>query len=135
MVSRPCLTCGQSSAGTYCPEHGGSAQGIGTPHARGYDKAWYRLSRRARRLQPFCEDCGALADLTTDHKPEAWERRAEGKPIRLQDVAVVCRGCNTARGSSRPGSARASTHGGYASTAPARILAEAEFQSHNESSA
>ena len=69
--------------------------------ASGYDAAWTRLSSRARRLQPFCSDCGRLDDLTADHTPEAWQRKAAGLPIRLRDVDVVCRSCNTARGAAR----------------------------------
>lgn len=73
----------------------------GTRTARGYDNAWVRLSRQARRLQPFCLDCGSPYDLTADHSPEAWRRKAEGKAIRLTDIDVVCRPCNSARGAAR----------------------------------
>jgi 5-methylcytosine-specific restriction enzyme A len=59
------------------------------------------LSRRARRLQPFCTDCGSTEDLQTDHTPEAWKRKAAGKPLRLADVEVVCGPCNRARGAAR----------------------------------
>jgi 5-methylcytosine-specific restriction protein A len=87
---RPCIGCGLPTPLTRCPE------------CRGYDHAWDRLSRRARRLQPFCSDCGATEDLQTDHTPEAWARKAAGKPIRLQDIDVVCQDCNIARGAARP---------------------------------
>lgn len=73
----------------------------GSARARGYDAAWDRLSKRARRLSPLCEDCGTHDDLTTDHSPQAWERRAAGLPIRLRDVSVVCRRCNGERGPAR----------------------------------
>lgn len=73
----------------------------GTAAQRGYDAAWERLSRRARRLQPFCSDCGRTDTLTTDHSPQAWERRARGLAVRLEDVDVVCRQCNTERGAAR----------------------------------
>lgn len=69
--------------------------------ARGYGAAWQRLSKRARELQPFCLDCGAADDLTTDHTPEAWRRLQQGKTIRLKDIEVVCRRCNTDRGAAR----------------------------------
>ena len=78
-----------------------------SPRERGYDEAWRRLSARARRMQPWCSDCGRTDDLTTDHLPSAWERKAQGKPIRLEDVDVLCRPCNADAGSSRPGSSRA----------------------------
>ena len=106
---KPCLTCGDPSAASYCEEHQPATwqHRKGTARQRGYDAAWDRLSRRARRLSPLCEDCGTAENLTVDHQPSAWQRRAEGKPLRLCDVAVTCRDCNQARGSSRPGSQRA----------------------------
>src|SRR5690625_4902711 len=58
-------------------------------------------SQRARRLQPFCSDCGREDQLTADHSPAAWQRQAEGKPIRLEDIDVVCRRCNAERGPAR----------------------------------
>ena len=73
----------------------------GSAKERGYDAAWSRLSRRARRLQPFCSDCGREDQLTTDHSPRAWERRAAGLPVRLEDVDVVCAPCNAERGPAR----------------------------------
>lgn len=73
----------------------------GNRHERGYDNTWQRLSKRARQLQPFCLDCGATDDLTGDHTEEAWKRREAGKVIRLQDIEVVCRRCNSERGAAR----------------------------------
>lgn len=90
MTAKPCLDCGTPTASTRCTEH------------RGYDSAWERLSKKARRMQPWCEDCGSVENLTCDHSPEAWARKAAGKPIRLRDVAVVCMDCNNARGQARP---------------------------------
>lgn len=90
MTPRPCLDCGAPSASTRCTG------------CRGYDSEWERLSRKARKLQPFCSDCGATENLQADHSPEAWARRAAGKPIRLKDVDVVCGPCNTDRGQARP---------------------------------
>lgn len=52
-------------------------------------------------MQPFCLDCGATDDLQADHTPEAWARKAAGKAIRLQDIAVVCGRCNRDRGQAR----------------------------------
>ena len=73
----------------------------GPRRKRGYDWAWRKLSEKARRLQPFCTDCGTTRNLTVDHTPEAWRRRDAGKPIRLQDVDVVCDVCNALRGAAR----------------------------------
>lgn len=73
----------------------------GSSTARGYDQKWRKLSERARRLSPQCEDCGATGQLTTDHSAEAWRRREAGLVIRLRDVAVVCARCNAERGPAR----------------------------------
>lgn len=73
----------------------------GSSTARGYDYRWRKLSERARRLSPQCEDCGTEDDLTTDHSAEAWRRREAGLVIRLRDVAVVCSRCNAERGAAR----------------------------------
>lgn len=73
----------------------------GTARSRGYDARWTRLSKRARKLQPFCSDCGRTDRLTTDHSPEAWRRHEAGQTIRLEDVDVVCVWCNGDRGAAR----------------------------------
>lgn len=72
-----------------------------TTKERGYDARWQRLSKRARKLQPFCSDCGSPEDLTADHTIEAWRRYEQGKAIRLKDIDVVCRRCNSERGEAR----------------------------------
>src|SRR5690625_4069438 len=72
-----------------------------TTHERGYNERWNRLSRKARELQPFCSDCGTMDDLTADHTELAWQRFDAGKTIRLQDIDVVCRSCNSATGEAR----------------------------------
>ena len=109
MTWRPCITCGEVSPQRYCEEHAPSPTSLRltSPRERGYDAAWDALSRRARELQPWCLDCGREDRLTADHLPSAWERKRAGLSVRLQDVEVVCNECNVARGSSRPGSARA----------------------------
>jgi 5-methylcytosine-specific restriction protein A len=96
---RPCLVCGELADGPRCEVH--TVDRKPPAAARGYDAAWSRLSKRARRLQPFCSDCGSTEDLQADHSPEAWERKAEGLAIRLVDVDVVCGPCNRRRGAAR----------------------------------
>ena len=102
---RPCLDCGEPAEDARCPEHTVTHRAEARPpevkastRARGYGTAWRKLSERARKLQPFCTDCGARDDLTTDHTPRAWRRYEAGKPVRLCDVDVVCRACNARRG-------------------------------------
>lgn len=102
---KPCLDCGQLTDAPRCTEH--RPKRVYKPKTqsraeRGYDWTWQKLSKRAREMSPFCEDCGTTEDLTVDHSPEAWRRRLSGKAIRLEDVAVVCRSHNARRGKARP---------------------------------
>ena len=96
MIARPCLDCGTPTDATRCPscaQDRPHERARGTRTQRGYDNRWGRLSRRARRLQPWCIDCGTTSDLTTDHL--RWPART------LDDVEVVCRPCNSRRGPTR----------------------------------
>lgn len=104
---KPCLTCGLPSDQSRCPDH--RPKETRDRRARGYTDAWQRLSRRARTMQPFCSDCGATDDLQADHSPEAWRRHEAGKPIRLQDIDVVCGPCNRRRGAARPAATSTNT--------------------------
>jgi 5-methylcytosine-specific restriction endonuclease McrA len=113
-VCRPCLDCGELAEGSRCDECAAARARLVersrirlSDKERGYDYAWRKLSARARRLQTYCDECGSTDDLTADHLPIAWERKAEGKPIRLEDVRVLCRSCNSSAGPARPGSERA----------------------------
>jgi len=107
-IPRPCLDCGEVIAsGSRCDDCRRAHRRATDPpkantKARGYGSRWQRLSKRARRMQPWCTDCGTTEDLTTDHTPEAWARFYAGRPIRLQDIDVVCRPCNARRGRARP---------------------------------
>lgn len=99
-MMRPCLECGEPADGPRCPDHT-RHQPKPSARSRGYNSAWDQLSRRARKLQPWCTDCGSTEDLQADHLPEAWERHNAGQPIRLQDIEVCCGPCNRARGNRR----------------------------------
>ncbi|QDO88351.1 hypothetical protein FNH13_08350 [Ornithinimicrobium ciconiae] len=102
MSLRPCLDCGVPTEADRCPEHTTYRSHDLPPSARGYDAAWSRLSRRARRLQPFCSVPGcADTDLTVDHTPEAWARHDIGLEVRLEDVQVLCRSHNSQKGAAR----------------------------------
>ena len=95
MTMRPCLDCGEPTIAARCTSCEARRQTRidterGTPTERGYDSRWQKLSRAARRLQPWCTDCGTSDDLTTDHL--RWPART------LDDVDVVCRPCNSRRG-------------------------------------
>jgi hypothetical protein len=99
---KPCLDCGQPTDGNRCDEHRvDNTTFKSSASVRGYDRTWRKLSERARRRQRFCEDCGTTEDLQADHSPQAWTRKAQGLPIRLQDISVVCGPCNRRRGAAR----------------------------------
>jgi 5-methylcytosine-specific restriction endonuclease McrA len=97
---------------------------------KGYDTSWDRLSRKARKMQPWCSHCGAVDDLTTDHSPEAWAAKAAGKRITLNMLTVLCRPCNSAKGAARGNNAVTRGHG------PSATIREpggkAEFELHTE---
>lgn len=126
MTLQPCLTCGEPSEANRCEQHTLTTPCApkAPPDSRGYDQAWRNLSKRARRLQPFCSDCGAVEDLQADHTPEAWARKAEGKSIRLVDIDIVCGPCNRDRGAARG-------EGRQHNALPTQRL-KAKFPSHNE---
>ncbi|PWD42255.1 hypothetical protein ACN93_15110 [Gordonia paraffinivorans] len=126
----PCLACGEPTDGPRCGPCAYELEQITerpTREQRGYDKRWRRLSERARKLQPFCEDCGATTDLTADHSPEAWRRRARGLAVRLQDVAVVCQACNNRRGRARPSPGQPDPRGGTPCRTPGPPAGESDF--------
>lgn len=107
MTARPCIECGVVCIDTRCDVcemmHGRRIERRrGSARERGYTTTWDRLSRRARRLQPFCTDCQSPEDLQLDHLPQAWARQAQGRGLRLGiDVEVVCGDCNRKRGAAR----------------------------------
>jgi 5-methylcytosine-specific restriction endonuclease McrA len=94
---RCCIRCGEPSPGSYCP--GCRPADTRTRKTKGqaaYDPVWRKLSQRARRLQPWCVDCGTTEDLTADHilpkvdYPELVHA--------IENLAVRCRSCNSRRG-------------------------------------
>lgn len=108
-IPRPCLhpDCGELTLTGHCADHADHkpkrhrkrTQASAT--ARGYDAAWQRLVASAKKLQPWCLDCGATEDLQGDHKPIAWERKAKGLSIRLCDIEIRCGTCNRGQGAAR----------------------------------
>lgn len=97
MTLTPCLDCGEPCTGPRCDEH----RLIDTRVRRGpgqaaYDPVWRALSKRARRAQPWCDDCGTARDLTTDHViPKTVAPELVHAP---ENLAVRCRPCNASRG-------------------------------------
>lgn len=105
---KPCVTCGEVSEKSRCEEHRPKDTRVDRRRDTG-SATWINLSKRARKIQPFCQLCGATEDLQADHSPRAWAREAARKALRLCDVTVLCGGCNSNAGSSMPDSERYKT--------------------------
>lgn len=90
-MSRPCLRCGQPVQGrSRCPS---CTPVKAKTTARGYGARWQRIARRAIAAHPWCEACGATADLTADHVVPLARGGDESMGVR-----VLCRPCNARRG-------------------------------------
>ncbi len=132
MPMRPCLDCGELAEASRCPEHAPTATELRRTSARerGYDGRHDRLSKRARKLQPWCSDCLTTEALTLHHTEEAWRRHEARKPARLTDYEVLCGPCNNRRGSPRVGLDK--PRGGDPSKQRRGPEVEAKFASHTE---
>lgn len=97
MTLRPCLVCGEPSAGPRCAEH--TVTDTRVRKAKGqaaHDPVWRKLSTKARKQQPWCQDCGAREDLTADHViPKSL---APELVHAIENLIVRCRSCNSRRG-------------------------------------
>lgn len=97
MTLKPCIDCGEPSAGTRCDEHQPADTRVRRALGQAaYDPVWRALSQRARKAQPWCDDCGTALDLTTDHViPKTIAPELVHAP---ENLAVRCRPCNARRG-------------------------------------
>ena len=93
MTLKLCVVCGEPCEGSRCRDHLPEQPNALPFRKKGYDSAWDRLSRRARRIQPWCSTCGTKDDLTGDHL--RWPAKT------LADVDVLCRSCNARKGTAR----------------------------------
>ena len=57
-----------SGRGPRCPAHEAMHQRVRNQRRTQYAGAWYAISRRARKAQPWCTICGTTTDLTLDHE-------------------------------------------------------------------
>lgn len=98
MTARPCTGCGDIIAtGSRCRDCRPADTRVRKDKGQAaYDPTWRKLSVKARRMSPFCQDCGAVEDLTADHVlPKLDYPELVHAP---DNVAVRCRRCNTRRG-------------------------------------
>ncbi len=125
MTARPCRQCGELiTAGSYCTEH--TPKHSGSPNvshpAYGNPTRWKRLSKRLRRIQPWCSTCGSTEQLTIDHLTPVARG---GAPYDLDNLDVLCRPCNSRKGN------RAADPGGSPPDRPrADAAGEAKTRSH-----
>lgn len=90
---RRCLTCnGFIPRGQRCST-------CGTRQARGYGREWELLSRSVVASHPYCSSCGHRGSrdnpLTCDHVVP----KAAGGTDDPTNLCVLCRECNSAKGS------------------------------------
>lgn len=127
MTLRCCTVCGEPSERSRCPEHQprDDRTGRGVGHAND-DPVFRAISRRLRKLSPFCQRCGARDDLTVDHiipTSEAPELAREGLNMR-----VLCRTCNSRRGQHCTDTERASVLAATAARKRRKSLAGAPIR-------
>lgn len=98
MSLRPCLACGEPVAGSYCedcqPARPSSSE-RDKPAVHRNPAAWKALSKRVRRLQPWCLDCGATEHLQGDHIIPV--KIAPELALVVENVTVRCATCNGRR--------------------------------------
>lgn len=97
MSIKPCIVCGEPTSRSRCEDHRPKrpAKQLPRDHPHMNGARWKSASAAARREQPWCLDCGAVDDLTTDHIIPVDE-----DPTLAYDpanFAVRCRPCNSAR--------------------------------------
>ena len=95
--SRPCLVdgCWSRTATTYCGQHKPRAKPRPYRYRPQYSGTWQRQSREQRARVPWCQACGATADLVADHIVPGDASAG---------LQTLCRPCNSRR-------ARAMTQG------------------------
>ena len=114
-----CTVCGvvTSGAGSRCSKHP-RLSGMGANHHVHADPRWTRLSKRviARHVGQhgymcpgYQRDPHSARDLTADH---VVPLAAGGAPLDIANCAVLCRSCNSTKGSSEGD--RGSPHAGSA---------------------
>ena len=94
MLMQPCVQCGEISDRNRCEQHLlPSTQKDRTKHVAYANRSrWKNLSRRLRKMSPFCEMCGAKDDLTVDHIVRVTDRPEW--TYEVDNCRVLCRRCN-----------------------------------------
>jgi 5-methylcytosine-specific restriction enzyme A len=93
----PCLYCGVISRGSVCRQCKAAIESKDIKRQerhRAYDYEWQKLSRLARKIQPWCSRCGTNKDLTADH---ILSLENGGSNI-IENIMILCRKCNSSKG-------------------------------------
>ena len=93
----PCLYCGVISRGSVCRQCKAAIESKDIKRQernRAYDYEWQKMSRLARKIQPWCSRCGSKNDLTADHILSL----ANGGSNILENIMILCRRCNSSKG-------------------------------------
>ncbi|WP_165612733.1 HNH endonuclease signature motif containing protein [Mycobacterium kubicae] len=99
-MNRPCIACGAIiSSGSRCDDCRLSSKQPDNSkrHAiRSNPTRWKNLSKRLRRLSPFCELCGATSRLQVDHIIPLGEAEQLGiSAYEIANLRVLCRTCTS----------------------------------------
>jgi 5-methylcytosine-specific restriction protein A len=99
-MKRVCSGCGVITDKRRCPACERAHELRRARRTKGnYDSEWRRIVERAKREHPWCGVCGTPGTpgnpLTGDHVVP----RAHGGRNERSNVAVLCRGCNSRKGS------------------------------------
>ena len=102
-MKRPCLDCGVLiDKARRCRAYESQYQRQrGSPTRRGYDSAWVRVSERAREEQPWCTQCGRVGTRANPLGADHVVPLAHGGVSMADNVVVLCRECNSAKGARR----------------------------------
>lgn len=107
MTLRACTVCGEVSEGSRCDAH--QRKDLRRHRSRirsGRDPQWRLMSYRLRKRSPFCQYCNATVDLTVDHIIPVSER--PDLSHNTANCQVLCRSCNSRRGTNCTDAERAS---------------------------
>jgi 5-methylcytosine-specific restriction enzyme A len=99
MARRRCLDCGQLTDARCLTCHPPRPAPTGQPRAPGWKRydATYRLARaHVLAAHPWCTWCATTTDLTVDHVIA----KANGGTDDPSNLQVLCRSCNSQKGTS-----------------------------------
>src|SRR5690606_15527647 len=101
---KPCLVCGELSKESRCSEHRITRTSREGHAAYKNNARWKNLSKKLRKLQPWCSECGATDDLTCDHIIPVKER--SDLTYATENIQILCRSCNGSKAGQPPSEAQ-----------------------------